>query len=276
MTFNKSFVVTLAILMLSASLVAQTQGANSVRRCSLATLKGTYGVLEEGTIVQQIPGFLPPPVPIAIAATAFFDGAGKLSGTATASVGGFINTGPFAGTYTVNPDCTYSDEFTDSLGFTNHHAGAIIGDGMFREIQYIYTDAGTVAFGTAKKTPPGGCSLETLKGKYEKLGHSTVVAAPPGFPPTPFPTAEFVIVTYDGAGNAAGTFTINFDGMVFSGTGTSTYTVNRDCSYSEETTLVDGSVLHATGTVTGEGIHQEVRFIATDSGQVSSGTMKKM
>ncbi len=274
MTFSKSFVVTLAISLLSASLVAQTHGANSAN-CSLATLKGTYAVLEQGTIIHQIPGFPPPPLPFVITATVFFDGAGKLAGTATASVNGFVNTGPVVGTYTVNPDCTYSDEFTDSQGFTNHHGGAIIGDGVFREIQYIYTDADVVAFGTAKKTPPGGCSLETLKGKYLNLGHSTVVAAPPGFPPTPFSTAEFVILTYDGRGNAAGTFTINFDGMVLSGTGTSTYTVNRDCSYSQETTLPDGSVEHATGTVTGEGIHQEVRFISTGSGQVSSGTMKK-
>lgn len=234
MTFRKSFVVPLAIWVLSATLVAQTHGANSERRCSLASLKGTYGISEKGTIIQQIPGFPPPPLPFVISATSFFDGAGKLTGTTTASVNGFAITGPFAGTYTVNPDCTYSDEFTDSAGFTNHHAGVIIGAGMLREIQYIYTDANTVAFGTAKKTPPVGCSLETLKGKYGSLGHSSVVAAPPGFPPTPFPTAEFVILTYDGAGHAAGTFTINFNGMVFSGTGTSTYTVNRDCSYSEK------------------------------------------
>lgn len=69
--------------------------------------------------------------------------------------------------------------------------------------------------------------------------------------------------------------TINFDGMVFSEAGTSTYTVNHDCTYSEETTLADGSVLHVAGIGTAEGIHQEVHFISTDNVQVSMGTMKK-
>ena len=269
MTFNKSFVVTLAISLLSASLVAQTQEANSAKRCSLATLKGTYGVLEQGTIL--------PSFPVVLAANATYDGAGRESGTFTANINGLPVTGTFTGTYTVASDCTYTEEFVATPpGVSLHVSGVITGEGIFREIHYIYTDHDRVVFGTAKKTPPGGCSLETLKGKYENLGHTTVVAAPPGFPPTPFPTAEFVILTYDGAGNAAGTFTTNFDGMVFSGTGISTYTVNRDCSYTQETTLADGSVLHATGTVTGEGIHQEVRFIGSDSGSVSSGTMKKM
>lgn len=268
MTFSRSFTVMLAISLLSASLVAQTHRANSAN-CSLATLKGTYGALEEGTIL--------PSIPVVLTANATYDGEGKESGTFTANIGGLPVAGTFTGTYSVASDCTYTEEFVATPpGVSLHVSGVITGNGTFREINYIYTDPDRVAFGTAKKTPPGGCSLESLKGKYENLGHSTVVAAPSGFPPTPFPTAEFVILTYDGAGNAAGTFTINFDGIVFSGTGTSTYTVNRDCSYSQATTLPDGSVEHATGTVTGEGIHQEVRFISTGSGQVSSGTMKKM
>lgn len=256
-----SFLLILVLLTITAA-------TSWAEQCSLATLNGTYGVLEQGTIL--------PSYPVVLAANATYDGEGKESGTFAANIAGLPVTGTFTGTYSVASDCTYTEDFVATPpGVSLHVSGVITGDGIFREIHYIYTNSDRVVFGTAKKTPPGGCSLETLKGKYENLGHSTVVAAPPGFPPTPFPTAEFVILTYDGAGHAAGTFTINFDGMVFSGTGTSTYTVNHDCSYSEETTLADGSVIHATGTVTGEGIHQEGRFISTDSGQVSSGTMKK-
>jgi len=276
--FSSSLVLMLVLVVLVTPVGAQTNAANDPALCSLMTLNGRYGVLEQGTIVKQIPGFpFPPPYPVVLAANATYDGAGNESGTFTTSIGGLVLTGTFTGMYTVAPDCTYTEDFVATPpGVSLHVSGVINGNGIFREILYIYTDPDRVVFGTAKKTPPGGCSLETLKGKYANLGNSTVVAAPPGFPPTPFPTAEFVILTYDGAGNASGTFTINFDGMVFSGTGTSTYTVNRDCSYSQATTLPDGSVEHATGTITGEGIHQEVRFISTGSGQVSSGTMKKM
>lgn len=120
------------------------------------------------------------------------------------------------------------------------------------------------------------CSLATLKGTYAKFEHGTIIAQLPGFPPPPVLTASVVIVTYDGAGNASGRFTGTFNGVVFSGTGTSTYTVNGDCTYSEEITIGDGFVSHVAGTVTGAGIHQEVQFIYTDSWLVSFGTIKKM
>lgn len=275
MTFSRSLVITLAISVLSASLVAQTHGANSAKRCSLATLKGTYGVLEEGTIVQQIPGFPPPPLPFAVAATVSFDGAGKLSGSATASINGFVNTGPVTGTYTVNPDCTYSDEFTDSLGFTNHHAGAIIGNGVFRKIQYIYTDAGSVAFGAAKKTLPGGCSLASLNGTYGFLERGTLTVQLPGFPPPPVPFVGAGTITYDGNGNASGSFTINIDGQTISSPGTGTYTVSPTCEYTDQLTASSGLAAVDAGAITGVGILQEVHYINSGGGFVSVGTAKK-
>lgn len=60
--------------------------------------------------------------------------------------------GTATGTYTVNPDCSYSDEITPSGGGpVSHHAGAITGAGVFQEFHAIYKDNWVVALGTAKK-----------------------------------------------------------------------------------------------------------------------------
>ncbi len=51
--------------------------------CSNATLKGAYGVLDQGTFVGQFPGFPPPPFPVAISGILTYDGAGHFSGPIT-------------------------------------------------------------------------------------------------------------------------------------------------------------------------------------------------
>ncbi len=114
--------------------------------CSVATTQGTYGVWEEG---QNPPG-----TPVVIVGSVTFDGAGNMSGTWSGSFGGnVVPPTPFTGTYTVSPDCTYSDEFSpfpNNPSVVFHHWGTIIGHG--KEAHYIYSDAGTVISGTAKKS----------------------------------------------------------------------------------------------------------------------------
>src|SRR5260370_14698860 len=56
---------------------AQTTG------CSLSTLKGTYSVQWQGTIIPQFPGFPAPPFPFAEAASDFIDSAGNITGKFT-------------------------------------------------------------------------------------------------------------------------------------------------------------------------------------------------
>jgi hypothetical protein len=122
--------------------------------CSLATLQGTYGVWEQGTFVGKIDGN-PPGIQVAIVGRVTYDGAGNLSGTWFGSFGGSVTpTLPVTGTYTVSPDCIYSDEFSPGgPGFFLHHSGPIVGEGKSQEVHYIYTDAGTVMSGTAQRAP---------------------------------------------------------------------------------------------------------------------------
>jgi hypothetical protein len=254
---------------------AAATSENCCGKCSLATLKGSYGVLEQGTVVGQIPGFPPPPWPVVNSVLATYDGAGNVKGTYTASFGGVIGSGTFTGTYKVKPDCTYSTEFTAGPLGVLHETGTITGRGMFQELHLMYTDPFLVATGTAKKIAPEGCSLATFKGKYALFGEGTITGQIPGFPPPPFPAAHIGIFAADGAGNFSGADTNSIAGMVVPGTFTGTYTVDPDCTESATITTSLGLVVHEAGTITGPKGHQEIHKIVTDAGWVFADTAKR-
>ena len=183
-------------------LIGVTTVTASPGNCSLATLKGKYGSLEQGTVVVDLGApFPPPPWPVALTAIDTYDGKGNLSGTYWANFGGIPVSGPFTGTYIVNPDCTYSDTITPEGESPSHRVGTITGEGIDQELQTIYTDAWLVAFGTAKKTLPWGCSLRTLKGTYEVFGQGTdtgIAVSWFSFCPFRLPTLGFSLPTAQG------------------------------------------------------------------------------
>jgi hypothetical protein len=140
--------------LLIAVLLTATAVTGWARHCSEATLKGTYGVFEQGTLMVGPPNpiFPPAPFPIVTVANPTFDGAGNFSGTFTGSFGGIIVPGTFTGTYKVTSDCAYSDEYLVLPEMeVSHHTGFITGEGALQEIHYIYSDRGVVTAGTAKK-----------------------------------------------------------------------------------------------------------------------------
>jgi uncharacterized protein YcfJ len=111
-------------------------------RCRLSSAKGSYGFTETGTIV----GF----GAYAAVGTLVSDGVGGMSGVFAESAGGAIGSGiTFVGSYRVNADCTGTAELTDSVGRTGSRVFVIVREG--KEIQYLFTDAGFVATGTARK-----------------------------------------------------------------------------------------------------------------------------
>jgi hypothetical protein len=121
-------------------------------RCSLETLKGSYALFGQGTVIGQLPGLPAPPFPVSRNGFASFDGAGNFSGELTASVKGVIVPGvTFTGTYTVESDCTTSAVITNSLGQVAHESGAISGNAAFREVHLIATDPGWFFNDAAKK-----------------------------------------------------------------------------------------------------------------------------
>ncbi len=141
-----------SFLLIAVFLTLTTTGW--AQQCSLATLKGPYTALEQGTLTQPL---LPPGVPFlpfVLTARATFDGAGNLSGTFAENEFPEAISGTFSGTYKVTSDCAYSDIFTViHPGETHvlHHTGYISGQGILQEIRTIYTDSGLVVSGTLKK-----------------------------------------------------------------------------------------------------------------------------
>jgi hypothetical protein len=235
------------------------------------TLNGGYGVLEQGAIVKQIPGFpFPPPYPVVLAANATYDGAGNESGTFATSIGGLVLTGTFTGTYTVNSDCTYTEEFVATPpGVSLHVSGVITGSGTFKEIRYIYTDPDRVVYGTAKKTPPGGCSLRTVQGAYAVSGHGTIVTQPPLL------VAQVGSFIADGAGHMSGSEDVSTGGNAVQDTFTGNLTVNSDCSTLVTITDSNGLTTHQWGVITGEGRSQEYNGIVTAEGWIFVESVKK-
>jgi hypothetical protein len=219
----------------------------------------------------QFPGYPPPPVVVLTSGIINFDGAGNLSLESMNNLNGLVSLPDTAtGTYAVNPDCTYLGQHTSPTGETLHFVGTITGSGMLQETHFVVTDPGVVAYGTVKKIPPGGCSLETLKGSYALFGQGTVTVNN-----SPALIAHVGIVTYDGAGNFAGYDTVEVNGATVPDTFTGTYTVSANCTVSIEIISTGFGALHELGRVTGEGKSQEVHFIYTDPGLLAVDAIRK-
>lgn len=269
MKFSKSLILMLALALLVIPVLAQTN-AEHKKSCSLATLQGTYGDIEEGTVLAQFPGLPAPPYPVVLTGTITYDGAGNVSATYTSSLGGVIVPGKGTGTYTVNADCTYSDVIVEPNGPGGHHVGTVTGNGMFQEVHFMYTDPWTVASGTLRKTPPGGCSQKTVTGTYALFGQGWWGPDAASL----LPGAHAGIFAADGRGHFAGNEMVNIDGTTGTDTFTATYTVNSDCTFSAAVSVPSG-VVPLVGMITGEGRFQEIHTIMSASGWVFANTFKK-
>ena len=97
-------------LSLAAVASAQPQGA-----CSTASVQGTWGFTDTGTVILPTG-----PVPFAAVGTITGDAHGNFSGTQTTSVGGRISKETFTGIGTVNSDCAGTATFSvyDESGTT--------------------------------------------------------------------------------------------------------------------------------------------------------------
>lgn len=255
-------VVALAILVVAGS-VARAQGP-----CSAATLKGSYGLVEQGTAVMAIMEGLPPvPFPTANVAVVTYDGAGTLSAIYWAMFGGApLPPGSVTGTYTVGADCTYTDKVPS---VAMQRAGTITGDGTNLEVHTISTVKWIVATGIRKRITAGNCSVGDLKGEYLLASQGVV-----GPPDARQPVAGVGLITYNGRGNFYGNETVNFAGTSMPNPFTGTYAVNANCTVSAEVQDAFGTA-HLTGVLVGQGANQEVRFIVTDAGSVLVGTIKR-
>lgn len=136
----------LALLVLLGIAPEAWAGDEGTGPCTLATFAGRWGLTLEGFLLV-----LQPPLAGPAALTGGFtdDGRRNFSGSNTVSVNGAILTGTFAGTRTVNPDCTGSVTVLDS-NFGPLHFDFVAVDKR-RELRVIQTDPGTVIIGSARR-----------------------------------------------------------------------------------------------------------------------------
>lgn len=126
---------------------AQNLHAQSQPSCSNASLSGSFGYTNNGSIVAG-----PDAGPFGGVGRQTFDGKGNTKATATVSVNGNIIQVSISGTYSVNPDCTGSMILTVSAGpevFTNHVTFVIVRGGT--EMRAINSDPGSVVTTIAEK-----------------------------------------------------------------------------------------------------------------------------
>lgn len=99
-----------SLLSLAAVASAQPQAT-----CSTASVAGTWGFTDTGTVILPTG-----PVPFAAVGTITGDAHGNFSGTQTTSVGGRVSKETFKGIGTVNSDCTGTASFSvyDESGTT--------------------------------------------------------------------------------------------------------------------------------------------------------------
>ena len=258
---NGKYRLAIILTVTLASLVVSVPAAWAQGRCSVATLKGTYGVVEQGTVIADISMPIPVPFPTANVAIVTYDGAGNLSATFTASYGGAILKGSVTGTYTVAPDCTY----TDSVPTVHlERAGVITGEGMQQELRTIYTVPWIVGGGTRRKTPGGGCSASLIKGSYSLFGQGAIQHPQLGT----LLGRQMGLLTFNGRGNLYGFEDVNLAGELEHNTFTGTYTVDTSCAVSAEISSSSGLTLHTAGVIVGEGVNQETRIIVAERGWI--------
>ncbi len=118
---------------------------------------------------------------------------------------------------------------------------------------------------------PGNCSLASLNGSYSFFEAATLVGNPA------MRMVSSGIIRFDGNGNHSGESITNVEGLGVAAvdTFTGTYAVNSDCTYSGELTG-GGVTFHFVGTITGDGMLRETRYVITDPGWVALGTVKRI
>jgi hypothetical protein len=129
-------------------LAAAVHAQDEASGCSLSTLKGTYSVQGQGTIVAQLPGFPAPPFPFAELAVDLFDGAGNVSGNATVNIDGVVVQATVAGTYTLRSDCTGTLSLQTSVGLPVNESLVVLRNGGLRLVD---TDPYVVVTRTMEK-----------------------------------------------------------------------------------------------------------------------------
>jgi hypothetical protein len=242
------------IFLLSAFRVA----VNAQNTCTKANFAGPYGFTVSGVVVNSDGSFYS----AAEAGTVTADGNGNLTGSATISQAGQIQSPTFTGTYTLDADCTGTVSTTDSAG-PAHFNIAIVDNGQ--EILFIESDSGVAVSGSAKPQATN-CTAETINGPY---GYA-ITGWTFDTSGTGWGFAESGKVIANGAGGLSLTATASQQGKISTGSSSGKYTINSDCT---GTAILNNSA-HLNIVVVASG--HEIQFVETDANSTISGSAKQI
>jgi hypothetical protein len=254
----------------SSILPARAHGAVQADACSNASLKGNYAFVLRGGPVLGVDGTpLSVPQPQAVLEMLLYDGAGNFTASDTANRNGEIGREAISGTYSVSPDCTFTEIEYTSDGTAYHSAGVLVDGG--NEYHFIDTDPGAVFSATGYRYSSGACSNASLNGVYGSLATGFVILNPDGTRlATPLPVAVIASFSYDGAGAVTASSIASYGAGGTSYTGVGTYTVNPDCQGTATITTSDGETGNTAFVVVDGG--RAVYFVGLDNDDVFTGS----
>ena len=131
--------------------------AQAADNCYPAALAGSYAFQIAGQ--TTISGA---PQPTAVLGRITFD-SGKVSGTSSVKIAGFLLGNPVNGTYEAKSDCSVAWQLQDDSGAYQHFSGKFTPDGI--RVQFRQTDAGAAPGGIMIKTADS-CASNDLKRQY--------------------------------------------------------------------------------------------------------------
>ena len=227
-----------------------------------ASLKGSYSFLTSlSTADVNTPQF-------AMVGVMTFDGAGNVTGSYTSILHDTVQSGALGGTYSVSSNGTGTITLTTGsnaqFAIVLNSTTAKIAHGL--QLLQINDSNNEIISGTAvQQALSGTYSVASLKGTlaFQYNPRTADVTQPQD--------GGVGLFTFDGKGNVKSFVTIVFDGQIFGGNGSFTYTVNPDGSGTITPTGKGPHIAFALNSVT-NGLAKGLQFLDTNTSD-GSGNM---
>ena len=222
-------VVGLAVIALGLAASAGCDGGHRGQAqtgCSPATLKGHYIFAYDGFNVSG-PNAADR-LPFANAGHETYNGDGTVSGFSTTNTNGVVTAAAYAGTYTLESDCSGTTTLTDENDVTTHYAIAVQQNGLV--VGYVGTDPNVVTAGyeSRRSGSQGACNADVLRGTYIYANDGFATGGGTSIQRSPF--AQAGVEVYDGDGTMSGSVTANSNGTVNRVSYDGTYTIDDGCA----------------------------------------------
>jgi hypothetical protein len=167
-------------------------------------------------------------VPFANAGHETYHGDGTVNGFSTTNSNGVVSAAAYAGTYTVNADCSGATDLVDENGARTHYDIVIQQNGLV--VGYVGTDPNVVTGGyeSRRSGSQGTCDPSSLRGTYISANDGFETGG--GTSTQRSPVAQAAVEVYEGDGTISGSLTANSNGTVSRLSYDGTYTIDDDCA----------------------------------------------